>query len=191
MQLAAAGVSIALLNQASRITIFPLVSITTSFVAEEDTIEKMNIANATENGKAKFSEVVMPHDFMLQDTEKGTPKENNIEAPKESMAGLNNETNGLTTTSVPYDIGNNNKNNNGLDAKTNTCKSSLFTSRNKSKDKVGNKKRRIASASTALLFGTILGLIQAAILIFGAKPLLGVMGLKHVSLIYIFIIKST
>ena len=37
----AAGVSIALCNQASRITIFPLVSITTSFVAEEDTIGRV------------------------------------------------------------------------------------------------------------------------------------------------------
>ncbi|CAL0308139.1 unnamed protein product [Lupinus luteus] len=48
LELAAAGVSIALFNQASRITIFSLVSITTSFVAEEDTIEKLNII-ATEN----------------------------------------------------------------------------------------------------------------------------------------------
>lgn len=32
------GVSIALFNQVSRIAIFPLVSVTTSFVAEEDTM---------------------------------------------------------------------------------------------------------------------------------------------------------
>lgn len=38
MELAVVGVSIALFNQVSRITIFPLVSVTTSFVAEEDTI---------------------------------------------------------------------------------------------------------------------------------------------------------
>lgn len=38
MELAAVGVSIALFNQVSRIAIFPLVSVTTSFVAEEDTI---------------------------------------------------------------------------------------------------------------------------------------------------------
>lgn len=47
VELAAVGVSIAIFNQASRITIFPLVSITTSFVAEEDTI-----GNAAKN-KAK------------------------------------------------------------------------------------------------------------------------------------------
>lgn len=38
MELAAVGVSIALFNQVSRIAIFPLVSVTTSFVAEEDTL---------------------------------------------------------------------------------------------------------------------------------------------------------
>ncbi|KAG5141373.1 hypothetical protein JHK84_035141 [Glycine max] len=78
VELAAAGVSIVLFNQASRITIFPLVSIITSFVAEEDTIEKMN-TKATQNGnKTKFSEAIVPEDHMLQDIE-------NIEAPTESM----------------------------------------------------------------------------------------------------------
>ena len=38
VELAIVGVSIALFNQVSRITIFPFVSFTTSFVAEEDTI---------------------------------------------------------------------------------------------------------------------------------------------------------
>lgn len=44
-------------------------------------------------------------------------------------------------------------------------------------------RRHIASASTALIFGTILGLFQAIFLIFGAKTLLGVMGVKPVSTI--------
>ncbi|WCJ36892.1 MATE efflux family protein [Euphorbia peplus] len=38
VEIAAVGVSIALFNQVSRIAIFPLVSVTTSFVAEEDTM---------------------------------------------------------------------------------------------------------------------------------------------------------
>lgn len=38
VEMAAVGVSIAIFNQASKVTIFPLVSITTSFVAEEDTV---------------------------------------------------------------------------------------------------------------------------------------------------------
>ncbi|XP_061353406.1 protein DETOXIFICATION 43-like isoform X4 [Gastrolobium bilobum] len=157
VELAAAGVSIALFNQASRIFIFPLVSITTSFVAEEDTIQRLNTEavenNLTEKCKAKLSEV-MHEDYMHQDIEKGTPKEI-MEVPKESMAG--SDTNDLVVKSY----------------------SSSVTSGTKLKDKVGNKKRHIASATTALIFGTILGLLQAAILIFGAKPLLAAMGVKH------------
>ena len=41
VELAAVGVSIAAFNQVSRIAIFPLVSITTSFVAEDDAASKM------------------------------------------------------------------------------------------------------------------------------------------------------
>lgn len=43
MELAAVGVSIAVFNQVSRIAIFPLVSVTTSFVAEEDTLANENL----------------------------------------------------------------------------------------------------------------------------------------------------
>ncbi|PIN23745.1 putative membrane protein, predicted efflux pump [Handroanthus impetiginosus] len=42
VEIAAVGVSIAIFNQASKVTIFPLVSITTSFVAEEDTVKRIN-----------------------------------------------------------------------------------------------------------------------------------------------------
>lgn len=49
IELAAVGVSIALFNQVSRIAIFPLVSITTSFVAEEDTIGRAAEAEIEES----------------------------------------------------------------------------------------------------------------------------------------------
>ena len=107
VELAAAGVSIALFNQASRITIFPLVSITTSFVAEEDTIEKINTKAAEkqfiENIKAKSNEV-MPDDDLLQDIEKGAPKENSSVTPTESSAA-NADTNELMAkSSVPENV---------------------------------------------------------------------------------------
>lgn len=54
---------------------------------------------------------------------------------------------------------------------------------NNSKDKIANRKsgkRHIPSASTALVLGGLLGLAQAIFLIFGAKTLLGIMGVKHV-----------
>lgn len=49
VELAAVGVSIALFNQASRIFIFPLVSVTTSFVAEEDALSDAS-SQVEENG---------------------------------------------------------------------------------------------------------------------------------------------
>ncbi|KAL6288498.1 hypothetical protein ACE6H2_006008 [Prunus campanulata] len=76
----AAGVSIALFNQASRMTIFPLVSITTSFAAEEDTVAKMNI-------KSEKGEQLQKAD-MLDDLEKGVAKPNG--AAKENGKHLGN-----------------------------------------------------------------------------------------------------
>ncbi|MCH89587.1 MATE efflux family protein FRD3-like, partial [Trifolium medium] len=100
VELAAAGVSIALFNQASKITIFPLVSITTSFVAEEDTIKRMQ--NEAENDKiTKLRTEVMPKDNVLEDIEKGTPKEN-IKAPNGSMVE-HNETNGTVARSCGHE----------------------------------------------------------------------------------------
>ncbi|TKY49595.1 MATE efflux family protein FRD3 [Spatholobus suberectus] len=174
VELAAAGVSIALFNQASRITIFPLVSITTSFVAEENTIEKINTAAAekqfTENIKAKSNEV-MPDDHLLQDIEKGASKQNN-ETPTESSAARGDTNELVGKGCVPENV--------EMDeCNINIFKStSVTSSSNKSMSKAGRKKRHVASASTALLFGTILGLLQAATLIFAAKPLLAAMGLK-------------
>lgn len=54
-------------------------------------------------------------------------------------------------------------------------------SSNKKNAEINKGRRHIASASTALIFGTILGLVQAIFLVFGAKTLLGVMGVKSVS----------
>ncbi|WVZ02401.1 hypothetical protein V8G54_023207 [Vigna mungo] len=172
VELAAAGVSISLLNQASRITIFPLVSITTSFVAEEDTLEKLNAQNGN---KSKLKEVTMPEDQMLQDLEKDTLKENINTSPKPVIE--KSESKDLEVNSFGSQAVENYNATRYTDTETNKsiCKSSWIT---KSKKKVVKKKRRIASASTALLFGTILGLIQTAVLIFAAKPLLRVMGLK-------------
>ncbi|CAL0326175.1 unnamed protein product [Lupinus luteus] len=137
VELAATGASIALFNQALRITVFPLVSITTSFVAEEDTREKINALAAE-----KLTEITK-----ADQVEKGVINE----TPKESLA-VNGEIKVLVDG---------------------TSKSVI------KKGDAPKKKRRLASASTALLFGLILGLFQAALLIFAEKPLLFAMGLKH------------
>lgn len=104
------------------------------------------------------------HHVLHQDIEKGTSNKenNNVNTPKVSQI----ETNGTVAKTCAhedekkYDIKNNNE----------------IVVKNKNKNK-----RHIASASTALLFGSILGLIQASILVFAAKPLLSLMGVKHVS----------
>ncbi|GJU96510.1 protein DETOXIFICATION 42 [Tanacetum coccineum] len=120
VELAAVGVSIAVFNQVSRIAIFPLVSITTSFVAEEDAMsssndENMEMKSPTTNGENKM---LLQHE---------TTKFESLETE------------------------------------------SLVTS---------YKKKRIPSASSALIIGGILGFLQAAFLIMGAKPVLGFMGIK-------------
>ena len=94
MEIAAVGVAIAIFNQASKVTIFPLVSITTSFVAEEETLQRnskvesekaVDLNKDAESGKAKES---VHDDEMLENLEKGsaTNNEKNIEK-KDSVLG--------------------------------------------------------------------------------------------------------
>lgn len=66
VELAAVGVSIALFNQISRIAIFPLVSVTTSFVAEEDAMRRES-QDLQENGSSEDSEkhMLMPQKGLL------------------------------------------------------------------------------------------------------------------------------
>lgn len=119
VEIAAVGVSIAIFNQASKVTIFPLVSITTSFVAEEDTANRIN-------------DQQRKHD---NDLEKGS-------------------------------------------SKSNDNRSSINEKSGSSKTKTEGERRNIPSASTALVLGAVLGLLQTIFLVFLAKPLLSVMGVK-------------
>ncbi|GMI74136.1 FERRIC REDUCTASE DEFECTIVE 3, MANGANESE ACCUMULATOR 1 [Hibiscus trionum] len=131
VELAAVGVSIAIFNQASRIAVYPLVSITTSFVAEEDTLGKIGT---------------------------GTPE---CEDPQEDENDIN-----ATKELTPQDL------EKGSD--TSTCKPPPSA--------VEKGKKQIPSAPTAMILGLMLGVLQAIFLVFGAEILLGVMGVKHVSL---------
>ena len=67
------------------------------------------------------------------------------------------------------------------DCKTITSRSSTHTDTESVNPEQKNERRHIPSASTALIVGGILGLVQAIFLIFGAKPLLHIMGVKSVS----------
>lgn len=132
-ELAAVGVAIAIFNQVSKVAIFPLVSITTSFVAEEDTKERLHIeAQKNENGD-KWLPVSKEKDVEMEEL---------------------------------------------LPQSDSTSKSSFTdTSFGKMAD-LDNKRRYIPSASSALVIGSILGILQTLFLIFSAKPILNYMGVK-------------
>lgn len=57
MEIAAVGVSIAIFNQVSKVCIYPLVSVTTSFVAEEDAIISKAIEEKSSQDLEKASHV--------------------------------------------------------------------------------------------------------------------------------------
>ncbi|CAL4942657.1 unnamed protein product [Urochloa decumbens] len=68
VELGAVGVSIAVFNQVSRIAIFPLVSVTTSFVAEEDAMsncrdtDKINQENENYVSGSEMEELISPEE---------------------------------------------------------------------------------------------------------------------------------
>ncbi|CAA0833366.1 MATE efflux family protein FRD3 [Striga hermonthica] len=146
VEIAAVGVSIAILNQASKVTIFPLVSITTSFVAEEDTIERIKINSLNSKN---------------DDSEKGSNKN---EKSKSAILEDDHSTNEDSRAKQ--------------EAQENEQKKPTCEPLDASQYKTKNERRHIPSASTALLLGAVLGLLQTLFLILLAKPLLGVMGIK-------------
>ncbi|CAN4089794.1 unnamed protein product [Withania somnifera] len=154
VEIAAVGVSIAIFNQASKITIFPLVNITTSFVAEEETAwrisEKAAVADLEKDKEEKNDTQVL---VVADDTDKDKT---------EKCASTSNET--------KYSL---------LASELNRTK--CESSDNQSKGKLKRVKRHIPSAATAIFVGCILGLLQTLFLIFLAKPILSLMGVKSES----------
>ncbi|KAF8398372.1 hypothetical protein HHK36_017299 [Tetracentron sinense] len=134
VELAAVGVSIAVFNQVSRIAIFPLVSVTTSFVAEEDTAGTERLGIETEES---------------DNLEKGSA----ISSEMEEL--------------IPH-----------VDTNGTAYKSRSITCGISKSTKYEHQKRHIPSASSALVIGGVLGLVQAIFLIFGAKPILNFMGVN-------------
>ncbi|XP_028091327.1 protein DETOXIFICATION 43-like isoform X2 [Camellia sinensis] len=154
--LAAVGVSIAIFNQASKVTIFPLVSITTSFVAEEDTVGRINREALKD-----------------ENTEKISAKKNEMKQLTLEGVVLENLEEGLGTICEMKELMPEE------DFKTTGYKSpTVTTSSPKNKAKLKKEKRHIPSASTAILLGCILGILQTIFLIFLAKPILSFMGVK-------------
>ncbi|XP_022766707.1 protein DETOXIFICATION 42-like isoform X1 [Durio zibethinus] len=120
VELAAVGVSVAVFNQVSRITMFPLVSITTSFVAEEDATSRSSTEVEQDENLVKGCVVDLEMEELMP------------------LAGDNN---------------------------TKIARSE-------------HERRHVPSASSALVIGSVLGIIQTLFLIFAAKPLLRYMGVN-------------
>ncbi|XP_074570303.1 protein DETOXIFICATION 42-like [Curcuma longa] len=132
VELAAVGVSIAVFNQVSRIAIFPLVSVTTSFVAEEDAASKEeNVDGENSENQGSFLE----------------------EGEMEELVPLTDRDKLACTFSSSSD------------------KSSTTT-------EFGHRKH-IPSATSALVVGGTLGLLQTLLLVSAARPILNYMGVKY------------
>ncbi|KAM7509006.1 hypothetical protein LguiA_019459 [Lonicera macranthoides] len=182
VEIAAVGVSIAIFNQASKVTIFPLVSITTSFVAEEDTVGRLSrdAANVLENNNidktTTFTKIININDQMEEELNKeekmgGDNLEKGISVKNDKMKELKQE------DDVPMEF----EKGSTSETKDLMLKDDLKTLANKSPNNNRKKKRErrhIPSASTALVIGTVLGLFQTVFLICLAKLLLGLMGVK-------------
>lgn len=132
VEIAAVGVSIAIFNQVSKVCIYPLVSVTTSFVAEEDAI----ISKYLEENNSK-------------DLEKAAHVHSDA-------------------CNVPASGGD-----------TPVCANSCIPTECADPSNQGCKRRYIPSVTSALIVGSFLGLVQAVFLIFSAKVVLGIMGVKH------------
>ncbi|KAK3150882.1 hypothetical protein QOZ80_3AG0238950 [Eleusine coracana subsp. coracana] len=131
VEIAAVGVSIAIFNQVSKVCIYPLVSVTTSFVAEEDAI----ISKAIEENSSR-------------DLEK--------------VSHVDSETDNLPV-SGPVKA---------------ECVNSCIPAECTDLSDNGYKRKYIPSVTSALIVGSILGLLQAIFLIFSAKFVLSIMGVK-------------
>nr|GMD65294.1 protein DETOXIFICATION 43-like [Ipomoea batatas] len=138
VEIAAVGVAASIINQANKVTIFPLVNITTSFVAEETTVKEVNNNELSARG----DDLSEGGNVQIESGEEGSEEETG-ESDENSEA----ETMGKTNVN----------------------------------ERVGEVKRgrlKVPSASTALIMGLILGLLQTVFLTLLARPLLGLMGVK-------------
>ncbi|KAK1360525.1 Protein DETOXIFICATION [Heracleum sosnowskyi] len=171
VEIAAVGVSIAILNQALRITVSPLVTMTTSFVAEEYAIGRL----AKEVQKNKEIGKVKAEDVIPDSLEKSFSATNsgNIEAKSDnanlSDSSLSCETTITESPNVEYSV---------LNKSQITSKEQKIETNAVVKQVTTPEKRHIPSASTSLIMGLVVGILQTIFLISLAKPLLRIMGVK-------------
>lgn len=159
VELAAVGVSIAVFNQVSRIAIFPLVSVTTSFVAEED---------ATSNDRDK-DEINGENEHNVSDSE----MEELISREGKILWIFFYKTWTVQRCIFLWHW--------NLPPETSAASGKSSFETDSSEINIEHKRKNITSVSTALLLGGVFGLCETLLLVFGAKPILGFMGVKPVN----------
>ncbi|XP_068636863.1 protein DETOXIFICATION 42-like [Aristolochia californica] len=174
VELAAVGVAIAIFNQVSRIAIFPLVSITTSFVAEEDVACRKSTIDES------------------QDLEKASPMKNEMKGfissgsegtsssvtEEETCCGKHIEDESQNFEKAFPKINEMKELIPSGDNEKAVSKTSSSVGKSLSQTKPVHKKKHIPTVSTALVIGGVLGLLETALLIFAGKPFLNIMGVK-------------
>ncbi|KAF8403821.1 hypothetical protein HHK36_011927 [Tetracentron sinense] len=187
VELAAVGVSIAVFNQVSRIAIFPLVSVTTSFVAEEDAAGKARADAIESENFEKCSSINSEMKGLIPQDSNGTTCTSastscvttSFDAEEDAVGRLSSE--GKESGILENDSVINDKMKElilQVDSNETAHKLTSVTGGKSNMAKFQHEKKNIPSASSALVIGGVLGLVQAILLIFAAKPLLNFMGVK-------------
>uniref|UniRef100_A0A0D9YJ87 Protein DETOXIFICATION n=1 Tax=Oryza glumipatula TaxID=40148 RepID=A0A0D9YJ87_9ORYZ len=150
VEIAAVGVAIAVFNQVMKVCIYPLVSVTTSFVAEEDAILSKGAAGDDDDDDDG-------HDAKGH----GASAAAVADLEKQQVVGVDSaETNGAEVSTAAV--------------RTTDDKKAAAAGVG-----VGKCRRRfVPSVTSALIVGAFLGLLQAVFLVAAGKPLLRIMGVK-------------
>ncbi|CAO2181927.1 unnamed protein product [Urochloa humidicola] len=156
VEIAAVGVAIAVFNQVMKVCIYPLVSVTTSFVAEED-------AALTTKGAAK---VAVDGD---EDNPDRHPAVDAADPEKQRSAGAEAARNGDSAAESGGPPPPEQPELAGAEA---GCGPAVVGR------KGGGNRRFVPSVTSALIVGAFLGLFQTALLVAAGKPLLRLMGVK-------------
>ncbi|TVU36037.1 hypothetical protein EJB05_17947, partial [Eragrostis curvula] len=151
VEIAAVGVAIAVFNQVMKVCIYPLVSVTTSFVAEED-------AMLSKGGGAKAVDG--------EEEEEGEGKEADPDRAAAAITDPEKQQQSAEQVAVVKNA--------VSDEEASVATGCVVLGRRKS----GRKGRFVPSVTSALIVGALLGLFQTAFLVAAGKPLLRLMGVK-------------
>uniref|UniRef100_A0A0E0JSU6 Protein DETOXIFICATION n=1 Tax=Oryza punctata TaxID=4537 RepID=A0A0E0JSU6_ORYPU len=152
VEIAAVGVAIAVFNQVMKVCIYPLVSVTTSFVAEEDAIlSKGGAGDDDDDHHAHDAKGHSANAANVADLE----KQQVADVDSAEINGAEDSTSAVRTTD---------------DKKAAAAAGDVGVG-------VGKGRRRfVPSVTSALIVGALLGLLQAVFLVAAGKPLLRIMG---------------